>query len=235
MENQAIASAEKKTAALSALEYVKEGMVLSLGTGSTAEIFIHLLADQVDAGLQVQAVCSSIRTEKLAGQLGIPLISIDKVQQIDLAVDGADAIDKNHVLIKGGGGALLREKILAYASNSFVVIADSSKYSENLTFPILPVEILPFAYPLTIKALEKKGFNGKIRKINNDIFITDNGHYIFDVTLSESLNHPEKMHAEIISVPGVLETGLFFLTDLTIILGKKDGSAMTVAKGTKGT
>ena len=220
----------KTAAALAALDQIESGMVIGLGTGSTAEIFIQHLAHKIASGLKIKAIGTSTKTEQLASKLGIPLLISDEATEIDLGVDGADAIDKNLVLIKGGGGALLREKILAYSSARFIVIADSSKYGEKLAFPILPVEILPFADLLTIKKLKDLGLEGKIRQKDNVPYVTDNGNFIFDITLKTPLSNPEELDKHLLRIPGVLATGLFFLPALEVILGDEDGTTQRFKK-----
>jgi ribose 5-phosphate isomerase A len=215
----------KVKAAAAALAHVEDGMRLGIGTGSTAEEFVRLLAEKVHGGLSVQGVPTSERTARLCLELGISLKSLDELPELDLTIDGADEVDGNLTLVKGGGGALLREKIVAAASKQVIVIADESKVVETLgAFP-LPIEINPFGQIATRIAIEKAaarlGLSGSlsVRKSGEDLFMTDGGHYILDASFGR-IPDAEALSAELNLIPGVVEHGLFIhMASLAIIAG----------------
>ena len=205
----------KRQAALKAIELVEPGMRLGLGTGSTARHFVDLLGAKVKAGLDVLCVPTSNATRIQAEALHIPLTTLDETPELDLTVDGADELDDHLQLIKGGGGALLREKIVALASDRMVVIADLSKRVPRLgAFP-LPVEVVKFGWRSTeawvVSCVEEAGAAGPVRMRKTpagEPFITDNGNYILDCALGR-IDDAEMLHDLLKSVPGVVETGLF--------------------------
>ncbi|MFN3892721.1 MAG: ribose-5-phosphate isomerase RpiA [Beijerinckiaceae bacterium] len=216
----------KRQAAAKAVEFVRPGMRLGLGTGSTAKHFVDLLAERVRGGLNVVGVPTSEATRAQAERLGVPLTTLDETPELDLTVDGADEFDPQLRLIKGGGGALLREKIVASASARMFVITDSSKRVERLgRFP-LPVEIAPFGAEATRRAiasaLRSTGCTGDMvlrRGANGAPFVTDGGHYIFDCGLG-AIPDAEALAAALARVPGVMEHGLFLgLADAIIVAG----------------
>lgn len=219
---------QKRHAAARALEFVEDGMRLGLGTGSTAAHFVSLLGEQVANGLKVSAVPTSNVTAELARAAGIPLTDLDTVRVLDLTVDGADEIDTELRLIKGGGGALLREKIVATASEQMIVIADESKLVESLGSFALPVEVVPFGLGATQVMIEllaaDAGCEGAVslRKTpSGDVFTTDGGHYILDCAFGE-IPEPEVLEDALKMVPGVVETGLFIgIADLAVIAGPR--------------
>ncbi|WP_300392084.1 ribose-5-phosphate isomerase RpiA [Henriciella sp.] len=224
---------EKENAAMAAIDFVEEGMTVGLGTGSTAKYFVELLAEEIADGLMVKGVPTSEDTRRLAESLGVPLLPIDHVDRIHLTVDGADEVDGEAQLIKGGGAALLREKIIANASDLMVVIADPSKQVDMLgQFP-LPVEVTPFGYTITAKkvfdALKAAGV-AKPRidvrtSSGNKPVITDGGNYILDCHCSVIPNAPKA--ARLLSdVPGVVEHGLFIGMARTVIIGQDDGASV---------
>ncbi len=215
----------KAIAAERALELVEPGMKLGLGTGSTSAKFIDLLAKKVQEGLDVICVPTSEDTRLRAERAGVPLTTLDDYPQLDLTVDGADEIDGSLRLIKGGGGALLREKIVAMASDRMVVIADHSKRVANLgAFP-LPVEIVRFGAKATIKMMEEAAFDagceGEIimRRLNGENFVSDSGNYIVDCAFGE-IADPESLSDVLEMIPGVVEHGLFIgIADQAFIAG----------------
>jgi len=223
-------SQAKENAALAALDFVQDGMTLGLGSGSTAEIFIEHLGERVAGGLKVQGVPTSKASAACAEENGVPLIDIDKVSRIHLTVDGADEVDPMFTLIKGGGACLLREKIIAAASDKMVVIVDESKMVETLgKFP-LPVEVDPFGVTLTTEqiyeALQKSGCkNGQaILRQNKDgsgPLITDGGHYIVDCKC-EHIPAPGETAHLLSQIPGVMEHGLFIDLSSVVIVGEAD-------------
>jgi ribose 5-phosphate isomerase A len=221
--------AQKRAAAARALEFVQPGMRVGLGTGSTAKHFVELLGERVRAGLDIVAVPTSEVTRAQADGLGIPLSVLDETPQLDLTVDGADEIAPDLTLIKGGGGALLREKVVAVASARMIVIADESKWVSMLgRFP-LPVEIAPFGATVTHRAVEaacaEAGCPGPatLRKgVNGKPFVTDGGHWILDAKL-QRIADPPGLAARLCKVPGVMEHGLFIGIAQAAILAGADG------------
>lgn len=224
---------EKRNAAIAAMEFVEDGMTLGLGTGSTAKHFVELLADEVAGGLIVQGVPTSAQTQKLAEAHGIPLLPVDQVQQIQLTVDGADEADGRGQLIKGGGAALLREKIIANASDHMVVIADPSKHVDQLGAFALPVEVTPFGFTITARkvfdALTGSGVakpNIVLRRREDDEpTVTDGGNYILDCQCGVIPDAPATA-AALAAVPGVVEHGLFIGLARTVIIGSQDGASV---------
>jgi ribose 5-phosphate isomerase A len=213
----------KKLAAEKAVQFIKDGMIVGLGTGSTTYWAIQRIGERVQEGLMIKAVASSKSSEALASQLGIPLAAFSEINGIDVTIDGADEADQEFNLIKGGGGALLREKILAANSDKFIVIIDESKSVTKLgKFP-LPVEIVLFASELTIRKLESLHCQPIIRLKGDKPFITDNGNIIVDCHFNEIIN-PAALHEEINSIPGVIDNGLFIKMTSTIIIGNENGT-----------
>jgi ribose 5-phosphate isomerase A len=224
-----MSDAAKLRAATAALDFVKDGMVLGLGTGSTAAHVVRLLGERVRQGLRVQGVPTSEATRFQAGQENIPLLDIESVTHIDLDIDGADEIDPAFRLIKGGGGALLREKIVAAASAHFIVVADASKAVARLgAFP-LPVEVTPFGHTLTARrieaALRDSGCAGSavvLRQRGGAPFVTDGGNYILDARAGV-IPDPEGLADALKRIVGVVEHGLFIGLARTAILGTAEG------------
>jgi ribose 5-phosphate isomerase A len=200
---------EKEAAARASLRFVKDGHVVGLGTGSTATYFIKLLGEEVKNGLRVRGIPTSIRSRELALSLGIPLITLDDCQEIDVTVDGADEVDPHLRLIKGGGGALLREKIVASATRQMVVVADASKQVQRLgKFP-LPVEVIRFAQALVAKRIVAMGAEVQLRRdAAGNAYLTDENNHILDCRFGEILD-PNRLARELSEMPGVVEHGLF--------------------------
>lgn len=214
----------KRNAALLAVKEIRDGMVVGLGTGSTAKFAIEAIGQLVKKGCNIRAVASSLQSEKLARGEGIPLIDSQEFFQTDLYIDGADAIDPSLNLVKGGGGALVREKILANASSKFIVIATEEKFVSNLsTFP-LPVEIVPFAYPVTLSLLQKENCTVIVRMKEGKMFFSDNGNIIVDCSF-QNIQDPGSLNRRLNEIPGVVECGLFPASMVSMIIkGKNDGS-----------
>lgn len=220
------AEAQKRAAAARAVEFVKPGMRLGLGTGSTAKHFTDLVGERVRGGLDIIAVPTSEATRADAERFGIKLTTLDETPELDLTVDGADEIGPDLTLIKGGGGALLREKIVASASARMIVIADESKWVSTLgRFP-LPVEVVPFGFGATRRAIEAavraSGMSAPValrRGKDGLAFVTDGGHWIVDLAL-ERINDPVSLANALIAIPGVVEHGLFIgLAQMAILAG----------------
>lgn len=210
----------KLRAAQRAMEFVESGMTLGLGSGSTATLWIKLLGEKVrDHGLKIRAIASSEDSEHLGRSYGIPFVNFEECRSLDLTIDGADEVAPNLALIKGGGGKLLREKIVASASKRFVIVADESKQVEKLgRFP-LPVEVIPMAAPLVSDSLRALGFTPKIR-VNRDgtHYITDEGNLILDCS-GLLIDDPDKMAAKLDSIVGVVEHGLFLRMATLALIG----------------
>lgn len=214
---------EKQLAAEKSIEFIKDGMILGLGTGSTVFFLINKLAKLVKEGLNVKCVSTSHQTSELAKGLGIKIVHLYEVDHIDLTIDGADEVDKNLNGIKGGGGALLFEKIVATASKKVIWIIDSSKYVDKLgKFP-LPVEVIPFGSDHIIKKFFARGYNPK-RRLNGDvIYRTDSGNEIVDLHLNE-IDDSIKLERDIKLIPGVVEVGLFNNIADEVIIGRNDST-----------
>ena len=214
----------KELAARAAVEYVKDGHVVGLGTGSTARYVVLALGERVKAGLTIKGVPTSRETAELARQQGIPLIDQDNAWVIDVAIDGADQVDPGFNLIKGGGGALLKEKIVAASAKQFIVLVDHTKRVPVLggSFP-LPIEVIPFGWGSTareIQAITKSSV--VLRERNGAPFTTEAGHVILDVHLPR-IDHPRELEIALNRIPGVVETGLFVgRTDL-LLVGTENG------------
>jgi ribose 5-phosphate isomerase A len=211
---------EKAAAARASLRFVRDGMTLGLGTGSTAAHAVRFLGEQVKAGLKIRGIPTSVHTGELAASLGIPLTTLEECQQIDVDIDGADEFDPQLHLIKGGGGALLREKIIASASGQVVIIADSSKQVAVLgKFP-LPVEVIPFAQPLVAKRITGLGATVKLRRdAKGNPFITDEGHHILDCSFGQ-IPDPPALARKLSNMPGVVEHGLFIELATVVLCAK---------------
>jgi ribose 5-phosphate isomerase A len=219
----------KRMAARRALEFVEDGMLLGLGSGTTSTMFIQELGERVKKGLRVRGIATSTASQQLAESLSIPITNFDESPVLDLAVDGADEVGPGLALIKGGGGALLREKIVASAARRFIVIADSSKLVDHLgRFP-LPVEVIQMALPIVTRKLAALGVNPKLRhRPDGSRYITDEGNYILDCACGEIAN-PAKTAAEIRGIAGVVEHGLF-LGMASLALIASDQGVMKVGK-----
>ena len=208
----------KIAAAKAALGFIKDGMIVGLGTGSTAECFIDLLIEK-RKNYDITVVPSSKRTEFLARKGNLKVSDINEVEKIDIVVDGADEVDDLKRMIKGGGGALFREKIIAKAANRMIVIVDKSKCVDLLGKRAIPVEVSSFGYKFIRKEIQNKGFKCMHRlNADNTPYMTDNNNYLFEVSLDSFISDPEHIHNRLISITGVLETGLFFGLNATIVI-----------------
>lgn len=214
----------KKAAAEKAVEYIRDGMIVGLGTGSTAYWAIKKIGERVKAGLKIKAVATSVQTGSLARELNIPVLSGHEIAPIDITIDGADEVDRQYNLIKGGGGALLREKIVAANSKQFLVIVDESKMVEQLgKFP-LPVELVSFASALTLQKIRELGCSASIRIENGEEYKTDNGNLVADCRFT-NIPDPATLNRDLHLIPGIVETGLFLNSMVShIIIGNKDGT-----------
>ena len=223
----------KQAAGEKAATFIESGMIVGLGTGSTAAYFIAALIAKYKQGLRIKAVASSHRSAESAKAGGIPVYDINDVTHIDITVDGADEIDPLKRMIKGGGGAHVREKILAASSSEMVVIVDESKVVQTLGKSKLPVEILPYGSTFSRKKIEALGLTGKWRccdatSLNQELFVTENGNFIFDIYFNSPIQHPEKVNEQLMQIPGVISTGFFFKMAGRVIVGKPDGSTFSI-------
>jgi ribose 5-phosphate isomerase A len=216
------ADQEKEAAARASLRFIKSGQVVGLGTGSTAASFIRLLAEQVKNGLLIRGIPTSVRSRELAESLGIPLTTLDECQEIDVTVDGADEVDQELRLIKGGGGALLREKVVASATKYLVIVADATKQVPRLgKFP-LPVEVIRFAQALVAKEIAALGADVRLRlQANGTPYMTDESNHIFDCHFGE-IADADNLARQLSDMPGIVEHGLFIGMASTVLLAKGD-------------
>jgi ribose 5-phosphate isomerase A len=213
---------EKEAAARASLRFVRDGDVVGLGTGSTAAYLVRFLGERVKAGLKIRGIPTSVKTAEAATSLGIPLTTLDEVQQIDVTIDGADECDPQLRLIKGGGGALLREKIVASASKKLVIIADSSKQVPVLgKFPV-PVEVIKFAEAVVTKKIAAMGAVVTVRTDSSGKkFITDEGNHILDCHFGQ-IPDPPALARKLETTPGVVEHGIFIGMASLALIGKGD-------------
>jgi len=219
----------KKLAGEKAVEFVEDGMILGLGTGSTVEYTLRKLGELVKGGLDIKGIPTSMHTTHIAKECGIPLTTLEDHPVIDLTIDGADEVDSELNLIKGGGGALTREKIIAFHSEKEIIVIDDSKVVKALgiDFP-LPVEVIKYGWTSTKNSLEKFGCMPTLREIVNEPYLTDNHHYIIDCEFSH-ISNPEELEIAINNLPGVVENGLFVGLVDEVIVGSKQG-IMTLEK-----
>lgn len=213
------AELHKRAAGEKAADYIKSGMVLGLGSGSTVYWMLKKLGKMVEEGLDVKGIPSSVRTEGWAKEFNIPLTDFSETLHLDLAIDGADEIDPQFRLTKGGGGSLVREKIVDAQADKLIIIADQSKLVEQLgKFP-LPVEVIPFGWQLVAEKISQLGAEPILRERDGSAFISNNGNYILDCAFGV-IKDPKQLDGRLKSLIGVVETGLFIgLADLIIISG----------------
>ncbi len=215
----------KQMAGATSVQFIEDGMVIGLGTGSTATYMVQALAQRLEKGLHiVGAVPSSRATYDLASSLGIPITDLDTHSELDLYIDGADEVDPQLNLLKGAGGALVREKVIATAARRFIVIADINKLVERLVtrFPV-PVEVVPFAITPVHKRLESLGAIVTVRTVAGQPFITDNHNMILDCAFPQGVSDPHALNEQIIHIVGVVETGLFLNMAERVIVGGPAG------------
>jgi ribose 5-phosphate isomerase A len=212
--------AEKQEAARASLKYVRDGQIVGLGSGSTATFAIRMLGERVREGMKIRGIPSSIASRDLATELGIPLITFEDAQQIDVTIDGADEFDPALNLIKGGGGAMLREKIVASASRQLVIVTDSSKQVPVLgRFPV-PVEVITFAEPLVAKRISDLGAKVVQRQSKSDQpYVTDEGHHILDCHFGK-ISDPPTLARTLSEMPGIVEHGLFVQMAKIVVMAK---------------
>ena len=221
----------KEVAARKAVEYVEEGMVVGLGTGSTAEFAIRALGERVSGGLRIVAVPTSVASARLGEEIGLDIRSLEQRPEIDLTIDGADEVDGDLNLIKGLGGALLREKIVAGASRREIIIVDPSKIVDRLgTRSPLPVEVIPFGWSLAQRRLRDLEARPELRRTGSGPYETDNGNYILDCHFERGIRDAVETERRINDIPAVVENGLFVgLTDI-VVVGREDGSCLVMER-----
>ncbi|EKZ1455958.1 ribose-5-phosphate isomerase RpiA [Listeria monocytogenes] len=221
---------QKKIAGEKACEWIEDGMVVGLGTGSTVYYTIEKLGQMVNNGLHITGVATSDETTKQAEKLGIPLKSLNDVTEIDVTIDGADEIDTNFQGIKGGGGALLREKMVASASLKNIWVVSEEKLVRTLgKFP-LPLEVIPFGWKQIERTLAKEQIQTNLRKQSNEeVYVTNNGNYILDI-VNQSFTDAEMWREKLAQIPGVVEHGLFLDYVDLIICGKANGETEIIKK-----
>ena len=216
----------KKIVAEKAVDtFVKDGMNVGLGTGSTAYFAIKRIGQLVADGYDLTCVATSVQSENLARESGIKVVDLDQVDKLDVTIDGADEVDPKMQLVKGLGGALLREKIVAAATVREVIIVDESKLVEKLgTKAPLPVEVLRFGHEHTRYALERQGCKPELRMRDGEPFVTDGGNYIYDCRFPEGISNPFFLESRIDVIPGVVENGLFLNTAFDVLVSRQDGT-----------
>lgn len=212
---------EKKVAALEAVKFVQPGSIVGLGTGSSAYYAIQQIAELVKQGMQIEAVATSENTASLAERLGIPLLSFDEVHSIDITIDGADEFTSDLKLIKGGGGALFREKIVASMTKQEIIIADSSKLVDQLGAFTVPIEVVPLAVNHVMKEVKLLHGSPVLRKKSGHLFITDNGNYIVDADFG-LIEDPDSLSAALNNIEGLLVHGIFLDLAAKVIMGDGD-------------
>jgi ribose 5-phosphate isomerase A len=214
---------EKEAAARASLRFIKDGQVVGIGTGSTAAYFIQALGEKVRNGLRIRGVPSSDRSRDEAASLGIPIATLDECPEIDVTVDGTDEFDPQLRLIKGGGGALLREKIVASATKQFVIIADASKKVATLGKVPLPVEVIKFAETVVARKIEALGATVSLRHgVDGKPFLTDEHNHILDCEFGQ-IKDAEKLARHLSDMPGVVEHGLFIGMASILLVANGDG------------
>lgn len=213
---------EKQSAARASLKFIHEGDIVGLGTGSTFNYILAPLAERIRAGLKILCIATSNQTATAAGELGIPLTTLDEHQEINVDIDGADEIDPQLGLIKGGGGAFLREKIVASAAKKLVIIADSTKQVNVLGKAPVPVEVVPFAQALVAKEIQALGAKINLRKDKQGkVFVTDESHHILDCNFGE-IRNARNLERQLEEIPGVVGHGLFIEMANVVLIGKGD-------------
>jgi ribose 5-phosphate isomerase A len=215
--------AQKQAAAEASMRFVQDEKIVGLGSGSTAAYAVRLLAERMQAGLKIRGIPTSNETHELAAKLGIPLVTLDEFQSIDVTIDGADEIDSQLQLIKGGGAAFLREKIVASASRQLVIIADSTKLVPVLGKAPVPVEVIPFAQALVAVEIAALGATVSIRRNSSgQPWITDEGHHILDCHFNQ-ISDPPALARALEEIPGVVEHGLFIHMADVVLIGEDSG------------
>lgn len=223
--------AAKKAAAEAACAYVQDGTDVGLGTGSTADHAVRYLGERVAKdGLRIRGVATSVRTMELARKVGIPLVEPSEVEELDVTIDGADEVAPNLDLIKGLGGALLREKIVASITKRQIIVIDPSKLVQKLgTKSPLPVEVLPFGARIVARKLQARGLDPVLRVKDGQPVVTDNGNHVIDVRFPHGIDDARAFERDVNTIPGVVENGLFLGMTWRVIVGEADGAIREIA------
>ena len=220
-----IQNISKENAAKEAIKFVKNGMIVGLGTGSTAKIAVDLLGNRLSKDFQIKGMPTSIATKEQAKKLGIELVDINEYDNIDIAIDGADEVSPDKSLIKGLGGALLREKEVELKAKELIIIVDETKMVDILGNGPLPVEVGTTNYEETGTIIEKLGCKIELRiESNNQPFVTDNGNYIYHLTFADGIEEPIKLNQDLLEIKGVKDTGLFLDMATKVIIGNEKGT-----------
>lgn len=219
----------KQLAGEKSTEFIQSGMKIGLGTGSTAYFMVKKVGEMVRGGLDILATATSKATEELAKEEGIPLLGLDEIGALDITIDGADEFTDDLQLIKGGGGALYREKVVASISKELIIITDPRKYVQKLGAFTLPVEVVPFGSEITQRRIEGMGGKVIIRETEGEIFKTDNGNLIFDCDFG-LIDDPKALDKQLKLLLGVVETGLFIDMATKVIMAQPDGTLQTWEK-----
>lgn len=225
--------AAKKAAAEAACAYVREDTIVGLGTGSTADFAVKHLGERVKQGLRIRGVPTSIKTEKLAREVGIPLVDLNDVTEIDVTIDGADEVDPQLDLIKGLGGALLREKIVASLTKRQIIVVDPSKMVQKLgTKSSLPVEVLPFGYKVVERRLISQGYHPTLRVKEGKPVVTDNGNLVLDCRFADEggIADARALEAKLNTTPGVVDNGLFLGMTWRVVIGNEEGKLRELSR-----
>lgn len=225
------ANAAKKAAAEAACAYVQDNTIVGLGTGSTADFAVKHLGERVRQGLRIRGVPTSVKTERLAREVGIPLVDLNDVESIDVTIDGADEVDPRLDLIKGLGGALLREKIVASLTRRQIIVVDPTKMVPKLgTRSPLPVEVLPFGASVVARRLVNEGYHPKLRTKDGQVVVTDNGNHVLDLHFPTGIEDARKLERDLNNIPGVVENGFFLGMTWKVVIGEADGKVREVAR-----
>jgi ribose 5-phosphate isomerase A len=220
-----IQNISKENAAQEAIKFVKNGMIVGLGTGSTAKIAVGLLGKKLSKDFKIKGIPTSIATEEQANKLGIELVDLHEYENIDIAIDGADEVSPNKSMIKGLGGALLREKKVEIKAKELIIIVDETKMVDILGKGPLPVEVDITNYERTGTIIERLGCKIELRiEANNKPFITDNGNYIYHLIFAEGIKDPVNLNKNLLEIKGVKDTGLFLNMATKVIIGSKNGT-----------
>jgi len=215
----------KRNAAEEAVKFVENGMIVGLGTGSTAKIAVDLIGEKLSKDFKIKGMATSIKTTRQAKELGIELVKIDDYDVIDLAIDGADEVAPDMSLIKGLGGALLREKKVEKKAKELIIIVDENKIVEKLGRGELPVEVSSESHELTATEIENTGCKAKLRlEDNGEAFVTDNKNYIYHCLFPNGIENPREMDQKLQNINGVRDTGLFINMATKIIVGNDEGT-----------
>lgn len=216
-----------------AADLVKSGMTVGLGTGSTVYFTLVRLAERIkEESLEIRGVPTSVDTQEKATAMGIPLITLDEAEKLDLTIDGADEIDGDFQMIKGGGGALLREKVVASITTKQVIIVGRNKVVERLGLGfLLPVEFVPFAGSTVARAMAAFGCETVLREREGATFVTDNGNHIYDCRFPEGITDARELDMDVLRIPGVVECGLFIDLAHVLVIGEEDGTVEVLQKG----